>query len=139
MHDGVPTVCVPVPGVGGCVRPYHDTSLINGGGPHNEAAAAQDVNAGAMNGFAAAAPAGRKKGCALGTLNPVCTSATVPNGVPRRPRLSHRGRVPNYWAYAEALRAAGPHVRGRLFVEPPGAPRHGVGVERDLQRPDGSR
>src|SRR6476660_8479965 len=38
MHNGVPTVCVPVPGVVACVRPYHDTSLIDGGGPHNQAA-----------------------------------------------------------------------------------------------------
>ena len=35
MSNGVPTVCVPNP-AGGCDRPYHDTSDINGGGPHGE-------------------------------------------------------------------------------------------------------
>src|SRR5262245_11119618 len=51
MHDGVPTVCVPVPGVAGCVRPYHDTSLVDGGGPHDLASAEQDIDGGAMDGF----------------------------------------------------------------------------------------
>jgi phospholipase C len=101
MHAGVPTVCVPVPGVGGCVRAYHDTSLINGGGPHNQAAAAQDINGGAMNGFAEAAAAGRKKGCVVGTLNPVCTSATVPGGVPDALGYHTAAEIPNYWAYAK--------------------------------------
>ena len=41
MHDGVPTVCVPNP-AGGCVRPYHDTADINGGGPHGEANSVAD-------------------------------------------------------------------------------------------------
>jgi phospholipase C len=51
MHNGIPTVCIPVPGVAGCVRPYHDTSLIDGGGPHNITAAQRDINGGAMDGF----------------------------------------------------------------------------------------
>ncbi len=50
MKDGVPTVCVPNP-AGGCVRPYHDTADVNGGGPHGEANAVADVNGGRMDGF----------------------------------------------------------------------------------------
>ena len=50
MRDGVPTVCVPDPQLGHCVRPYHDHSPVNGGGPHNTVAAERDIDGGAMNG-----------------------------------------------------------------------------------------
>ena len=38
------------------------------------------------------------------------------------------GDIPNYWAYAEQLRAPGPHVRAERIVEPARAPLHGLGV-----------
>ena len=50
MQGGVPTVCVPSP-KGGCVRPYHDTADVNGGGPHGLKNAVADVNGGQMNGL----------------------------------------------------------------------------------------
>ena len=40
--DGIPasdghfTACLPDPLTGGCDRPFHDSSLVNGGGPHGE-------------------------------------------------------------------------------------------------------
>src|SRR5512136_2501220 len=34
MQNGVPTVCVPDPQTGQCVKPYHETADINAGGPH---------------------------------------------------------------------------------------------------------
>jgi len=33
MRHGVPTVCVPDPGSGQCVRPFHDPNDVNLGGP----------------------------------------------------------------------------------------------------------
>src|SRR5215467_9203206 len=50
MKNGVPTVCLPSP-KGPCVRPYHNTDDINGGGPHSVANVIADVNGGKMNGF----------------------------------------------------------------------------------------
>src|SRR4051794_11637462 len=50
--DGIPRgVCVPDPGRGGCIRPYHDTHDKNQGGPHLASSAVADEAGGAMNGF----------------------------------------------------------------------------------------
>ncbi len=57
MSNGVPTVCVPDPRHGGCVRPFHDTNDRNRGGPHGARAAVADINGGKMDGFIAAAQA----------------------------------------------------------------------------------
>src|SRR5438552_420167 len=35
MQNGVPTACVPDVELGGCVRPYHDSTDQNAGGPHD--------------------------------------------------------------------------------------------------------
>ena len=100
MHDGVPTVCVPVPHVSGCVRPYHDTSLIDAGGPHGLAAAERDIHGGAMDGFAASAEIGLTKACRHATFNPVCTADTTPGTVPDALGYHTAAEIPNYWAYA---------------------------------------
>ena len=71
MIDGVPTVCVNDPATGECVKPYHDPSDLNGGGPHGAANAAADVDGGKMDGFVAQAESGRK-GC-LASNSPLCT------------------------------------------------------------------
>ena len=98
--DGLPaqnghfTVCVPDPR-GGCQRPFHDPSLINGGGPHGAGAARADLNGGRMDGFVrmSESPAGR--GC--GGFAGVC--------LPRSPSDVmgyHDAReIPNYWQYAK--------------------------------------
>src|SRR5712692_11773241 len=52
MNNGVPAVCVPSSS-GGCVRPYHDSTDVNGGGPHGLKNAIADMNGGKMNGFLA--------------------------------------------------------------------------------------
>src|ERR1700731_936811 len=44
MSNGVPTVCVADPVGGGCQRPYHDRSDVNGGGPHGQTNATADIN-----------------------------------------------------------------------------------------------
>jgi phospholipase C len=50
--DGIPKgVCLPDPLGGPCVAPYHDTNLINRGGPHGWPDALADINGGKMDGF----------------------------------------------------------------------------------------
>jgi phospholipase C len=51
--NGVFTVCSPDPLTGQCVYPYHDTHDVNGGGPHGQADAVADIDAGKMDGFVA--------------------------------------------------------------------------------------
>lgn len=93
-RHGVPTVCVPDPEHGGCVRPYHDRSLVNGGGPHGTTDSTADVNGGRMNGFIAQAEQARK----------TCVSSVDPNCIPGA-RVDVVGyhtaaEIPNYWSYA---------------------------------------
>ncbi|HEX9063909.1 MAG TPA: alkaline phosphatase family protein, partial [Streptosporangiaceae bacterium] len=67
--DGIPaknghfTVCVPDPRRHRCDRPYHDPSLVNGGGGHSESDARIDINHGRMNGFIKTAEQSRNRGC----------------------------------------------------------------------------
>ena len=51
MKDGVPTVCNPDPKTHVCVKPYHDTSDRNAGGPHDTIDAIRDIDHGKMDGF----------------------------------------------------------------------------------------
>jgi phospholipase C len=93
MRNGVPTVCVPDPALGSCVRPYHDANDVNGGGPHGQANAAADIDGGKMDGFIAQAEQA-KKGCA-DPNNPNCANGRVDV------MGYHTGaEIPNYWAYA---------------------------------------
>ena len=93
MQNGVPTVCVPDPATGGCQRPYHDRSDVNGGGPHGQANAAADIDGGKMDGFVAQAEQARK-GCASST-SPSCAGAQVDVM-----GYHDASEIPNYWAYA---------------------------------------
>ena len=93
-HDGVPTVCVPNP-AGGCDRPYHDTSDINGGGPHGEVNAAADVNHGKMDGFIRQRDLA-KSACRVPD-NPACTGRS---GIPDVMGYHTAAEIPNYWTYA---------------------------------------
>src|ERR1700691_1915083 len=51
MKNGVPTVCVPDPQSGLCVKPYHDTADVNYGATHSAATAVADIDGGKMDGF----------------------------------------------------------------------------------------
>src|SRR5260370_28567712 len=68
--DGLPTqngqftTCVPDPATGTCVKPYHDSSDLNYGGPHGQTNATADINGGKMDGFIAEALKGQKAVCA---------------------------------------------------------------------------
>ena len=94
MKNGVPTVCVPEP-AGGCQMPYHDPADVNGGGPHNVAAARESINGGAMDGFIKVASRG-KKGC-LATVDPRCSNSATPDVM----GYKTAGEIPNYWTYAK--------------------------------------
>ena len=83
MRHGIPTLCVPDPASGQCVRPFHDPNDVNLGGPHGAAAAVADLDGGKMDGFIGQAEAAR------------------PN-LPSDVMGYHDAReIPNYWAYAK--------------------------------------
>jgi phospholipase C len=94
VKNGVPSVCVNDPATGACVRPFHDSRDINSGGPHGQAHAAADVDAGKMDGFIATAEKGQS-GCA-NPVDPACRGTSLVDVMGY-----HDAReIPNYWAYA---------------------------------------
>ncbi len=100
--DGIPasngqfTVCAPDPRTGGCDKPYHDPSLVNGGASHSLAAAQLDINGGKMDGFVKAADTLSGRGCAAKPPTPQCLTSSVPDVMGY-----HDAReIPNYWTYA---------------------------------------
>jgi phospholipase C len=95
MKDGVPTVCVPDPEQGDCQRPFHDTSDVNGGGPHNHGSAMEDIDGKKMDGFIGQAEQS-PNGCA-NPDNPACrnTGAVDVMG------YHDANEIPNYWTYAK--------------------------------------
>ncbi|HEV2373741.1 MAG TPA: alkaline phosphatase family protein [Streptosporangiaceae bacterium] len=94
MKNGVPTVCVPQLH-GGCVRPYHDTADVDGGGPHGEPQAIADIDGGKMDGFVKQQFLA-KRACAA-VQNPACTASTHPDVM----GYQTAAEIPNYWAYAK--------------------------------------
>ena len=98
--DGLPrqggqfTVCVPDPDNGGCVRPYHDSTDKNGGGPHGSSNATADINSGKMDGFVGQAEKG-KRGC-IATVDPNCTNSVKTDVMGYKDARD----IPNYWSYA---------------------------------------
>ena len=96
MRDGVPTVCVPDDSTGQCVRPYHDASDANAGGPHGAAAADRSIDGGKMDGFIRVMLGAKGLG-GCPTDNPTC----VAKGREHAVMGYHTGaELPNYWAYA---------------------------------------
>jgi phospholipase C len=102
--DGIPGLagnpgqvpCLPLKKSGKCVRPYHETSLINGGGPHGKVAGAYDINGGAMNRFALAAQGARSATCTTGE-DPVCALGGHGDVM----GYHTAAELPNYWSYAQ--------------------------------------
>ncbi len=103
--DGIPRhVCVPDPMNGGCVRPFHDSSDLNYGGPHSVRNARADIDGGAMDGFVGQA----EEGMRCSSTNPNCSPCEAGQlAHPRRSRCVdvmgyHDAReIPNYWKYAK--------------------------------------
>jgi phospholipase C len=94
MKHGKPTVCMPNP-KGPCVRPYHDTADINGGGPHSFASALADVNHGKMNGFIKQRYKARKT--CTNPIDPACDAGAKPDVM----GYHTAAEIPNYWTYAK--------------------------------------
>jgi phospholipase C len=100
--SGEPTVCIPDPSTGGCVRPFHDVNDINAGGPHGQPSALADINGGEMNGFLAQQQSGNTG--ATGCNNPDDPGCSgVKAGVDRKDAVGYHtdAEIPNYWAYAK--------------------------------------
>jgi phospholipase C len=97
MKNGVPTVCSPDPLTRTCVKPYHDTSDRNAGGPHDHIDAVRDINGGLMNGFVRSAVSGRRSACTAHADAPGCSYA--PNA-PDVMGYHDWHEIPNYWDYA---------------------------------------
>ena len=97
MRHGVPTVCVPDPKSGKCVKPFHQTSDLDLGGPHEATAATADINGGQMNGFIRQAESGANVCLNPNPDAPACQVANHPDNVMGY-HSAHE--IPNYWAYA---------------------------------------
>jgi phospholipase C len=91
MTNGVPSVCVPDPASGQCVKPYHDTSDTNGGGPHGDENSIRDIDAGKMDGFIKEAQRESPSSCSTGSAN--CPLPDVMG-------YHTAAEIPNYWSYA---------------------------------------
>jgi phospholipase C len=101
MKHGVPTICVPDPYALHCVRPYHDSTNRNAGGPHDHIDAIRDIGGGKMDGYIRQAHQGRRLACAASVEAPTCSLA--PNQ-PAAVMGYHDAReLPNYWAWARAF------------------------------------
>jgi phospholipase C len=106
--DGLPkdaqgkfTICVPLdtkhPGKG-CVKPFHDTSLVQSGGPHLNADFLRDHDHGKMNGFVQNQTISRRFCQDIQNIdNPLCI------GLRRHDVMGYHTdhEIPNYWKYAE--------------------------------------
>ncbi|MDX6524454.1 MAG: hypothetical protein QOI17_1967 [Gaiellales bacterium] len=93
------TSCVPNPSTGRCLRPFHDLTDSNAGGPHHADTAVADIDGGRMDGFITSAiTSGHYSWCKRHPGNRNCTLD------PAHPDVMgyHTAReIPNYWAYAK--------------------------------------
>jgi phospholipase C len=102
--DGIPGLaghpgkipCNPDPKTHVCVRPYHDRSDRNAGGPHDTVDALHDIDHGKMDGFQAQARKGRFLACHKAD-NPGCS---LTPGAPDVMGYHDWHEIPNYWDYA---------------------------------------
>ena len=93
----LPGVCLPNPAGGACVPQYHDTSLVNDGGPHNYVNSVGCIDGGKMDGFLINAGGGFATGACTGAGNENCPVADPINVM----GWHDYNEIPNYWAYAQ--------------------------------------
>jgi phospholipase C len=99
--DGEIDVCIPDPTSVYCRRPYHDASLFDAGGPHNEKASRLTINGGRMDGAVVAL---RRIGsaCQANPDRPGCDQVgSGPDGTPDVMGYHDITEIPNYWRYAQ--------------------------------------
>ncbi|MFI5266097.1 MAG: alkaline phosphatase family protein [Chloroflexota bacterium] len=97
--DGTPSVCVPDPQSGLCVKPFHDSKVLDDGGPHRAVDATRDINGGKMDGFIAQQMDGRTRACLIAPVNVLCKQA--PLSKPDVMGYHDAREIPNYWTYAQ--------------------------------------
>jgi phospholipase C len=100
MRHGVPTVCVPDPVLNECVKPYHDPTLIQEGGPHAHPNSVTDIDGGKMDGFVKTIVDGPNY-CADHRDAAKCQADLGPQGQPDVMSYHTKAEIPNYWAYAK--------------------------------------
>jgi len=98
MQNGVPTACVPDVELGSCVRPYHDSTDQNAGGPHDVHAASGDIDGGRMDGFIVQAESVMVTRCNAPGRRPCPV-----NGPTDVMGYHDQREIPNYWAYAKTF------------------------------------
>lgn len=105
MSNGIPTVCVPDNDPNGthCVKPYHDTNLVNAGGPHGERNAAADIDGGKMDGFVNQLRGASQSFCIQYPYDPACSNLTANAHNPKPDVMGYHtdAEMPSYWAYAK--------------------------------------
>ena len=96
-NDIPASACVPDPGNGGCVKPFHNENEKGTGGPHGAEAAVADIDGGKMDGFIKEAEA--RFGCeeAGGCGCPKGVEECAQDAV----GYYDARDIPNYWTYAE--------------------------------------
>jgi phospholipase C len=100
MRNGQPTVCIPDPILGHCVRPYHTSSQLQQGGPHAERHSIADVDGGRMDGFVQTV-VDSPIYCADHRTAPSCDGYLGPQGQPDVMSYMTAREIPNYWTYAK--------------------------------------
>jgi phospholipase C len=100
VKAGKPLVCNTDPKTRVCVRPFHDASDRNAGGPHQHMDAVNAIDHGSMDRFVALERKALSLACRPDSTEVACA---VPSN-----RIDvmgyHDGRdIPNYWAYAKAF------------------------------------
>jgi phospholipase C len=100
--NGIPAnVCVPDPNGTSCVRPYHNPSVKNYGGPHGTGSSINDIDGGKMDGFVGVA----EKGFHCSSTDPSCSPCSIQRAEEKHTCIDVMGyhdarEIPNYWAYA---------------------------------------
>ena len=97
MRNEVPTVCANDPITGQCIKPFHDSSDINYGGPHGAESAITDIDMGKMDGFVESVVEGKKNYCS----NPATPGCTPGEKGPDVMGWHDAREIPNYWTYAQ--------------------------------------
>jgi phospholipase C len=95
-----PGTCIEDPVIGGCSAPYHDTSLVDLGGPHAQANSIISVHDGRMDGFIRSV-ANSPNPCVNDRMATRCRDLTGPQHQPDVMGYHTADEIPNYWAYAE--------------------------------------
>ncbi len=90
-------VCLPDPKGGPCVPLFHDTNVVNRGGPHGWTSAQADINQGKMDGFLAQSYANFMPGVKCTPPAPNCSPGTDPRDVMG---WHDQREISNYWNYA---------------------------------------